>query len=138
TGGSLDGPCGWGQPRRKKTATTSSPFGRRTIMPVSIAIADDHPLARRGLRQYLEAEGDLRVVVDASSGEELLVAVERADPEPDVALIDSRMPGMDGAEAARRVHRRFPAIRIVMLSAFDDPNLVIAAFMAGAVGYLLK
>lgn len=76
--------------------------------------------------------------MEASSGEELLAAVERSDPEPDIALIDSRMPRMDGAEAARLLHRRFPAVRIVMLSAFDDPNLVVAAFRAGAVGYLLK
>ena len=107
-------------------------------MAIWIAIADDHPLARRGLRQYLEAEGDLRVMVEASSGEELLAAVERADPKPDIALIDSRMPSMDGAEAARRLHQRFPAVRIVMLSAFGDPKLVAAAFRAGAAGYLLK
>jgi DNA-binding NarL/FixJ family response regulator len=107
-------------------------------MPIRIAIADDHPLARRGLCQYLEDEDDLQVIVDVPSGAELLSGIENADPAPDIALVDVRMPGMDGIETIRQLRRRFPAVRLVMLSAFGDPQLLTDALRAGAVGYLLK
>jgi DNA-binding NarL/FixJ family response regulator len=105
-------------------------------MSISVALADDHPLARRGLRQYLDAEDDLMVVAEASSGEELLSLLEHR--AVDVALVDSRMPTMSGVETVRRLSRSCPGVRVVMLSAFDDTDLVAAAVEAGARGYLLK
>jgi DNA-binding NarL/FixJ family response regulator len=105
-------------------------------MTITVALADDHPLARRGLRQYLDAEDDLTVVAEAASGEELLDLLERCPI--DVALVDVRMPTMSGVETVRRLVRSHPGVRVVMLSAFDDPDLVIAAVQAGARGYLLK
>jgi len=105
-------------------------------MTITVALADDHPLARRGLHQFLDAEADLAVAGEAASGEELLGLLERCPV--DVALVDSRMPTMSGVETVRRLSRSFPGVRVVMLSAFDDPDLVVAAVQAGARGYLLK
>jgi DNA-binding NarL/FixJ family response regulator len=105
-------------------------------MTITVALADDHPLARRGLRQYLDAEDDLTVVAEAASGDELLDLLERCPI--DVALVDAKMPTMSGVETVRRLVRSYPGVRVVMLSAFDDPDLVVAAVQAGARGYLLK
>src|SRR5262249_55019634 len=73
---------------------------------------------------------------EVASGEELLDLVDRTPI--DVALIDARMPGLSGVETVRRLGRSHPEIRVLMLSAFDDPDLVVAAVQAGARGYLLK
>jgi DNA-binding NarL/FixJ family response regulator len=105
-------------------------------MTITVAIADDHPLARRGLHQYLEADADMTVAGEAASGEELLDLLERCPV--DVALVDSRMPTLSGVETVRCVSRSYPRVRVVMLSAFDDPDLVVASVQAGARGYLLK
>jgi DNA-binding NarL/FixJ family response regulator len=105
-------------------------------MSIRVALADDHPLARRGLHQYLDAEDDVTVVVEAASGEELLELVE--SESVDVALVDVRMPSMSGVETVRQLTRSAPDVRVVMLSAFDDLDLVLAAVQAGARGYLLK
>jgi DNA-binding NarL/FixJ family response regulator len=105
-------------------------------MTIRVALADDHPLARGGLQQYLDAEDDFTVVGGAPSGEELLAMVEHHPT--DVALVDARMPTMSGVETVRRLSRSHPEVRVVMLSAFDDLELVIGAVQAGARGYLLK
>jgi two-component system, NarL family, response regulator DegU len=107
-------------------------------VPVSIrvVIADDHPLSREGVRQFLQMEDQIDVVGEAADGEELLALLERTPA--DVALIDTRMPKLSGLEAAREIRDRFPQIRVLMLSAFDDRDVVIGALDAGARGYILK
>ena len=102
-------------------------------MTVRIVLADDQALVRRGLRLILEAESDLEVVGEAEDGQQALAAV--ADLDPDVVLVDLRMPRMDGIEAVTRM----PAgTRALVLTTFGADDLVYAALKAGASGYLLK
>jgi DNA-binding NarL/FixJ family response regulator len=107
-------------------------------MPIRVAIADDHPVARQGLREYLQTEADMTIVAEADSGLALLEALDRLEVLPDVALVDARMPSLDGVEATRAILDRFAGVRVIVLSAFDDPNLVFRAIGAGARAYLLK
>ena len=107
-------------------------------MAIRVVIADDHSLVRQGLRRYLEMAGDIRVIGEASNGREALALMENGVGEPDVALLDIRMPEMDGLEAARRIRQSHPAVGIVMLTAYDDRQFVVEAVRAGAKGYVLK
>ena len=109
-----------------------------TTMAIRVVIADDHSLVRQGLRRYLEMAGDIRVIGEASNGREALALMENGVGEPDVALLDIRMPEMDGLEAARRIRQSHPAVGIVMLTAYDDRQFVVEAVRAGARGYVLK
>lgn len=103
---------------------------------IRILIADDHELVRRGLRGVLEAEPDIEVVGEASTGEQALATAERE--QPDVLLLDLRMPGMGSSNVCRAVIARLPATRVVVLSTFDDDSDVREMMDAGASGYLLK
>ncbi len=107
-------------------------------MRIDVVIADDHPLSRKGVRHFLEMEGDIRVVGEAGDGFELLSLIQEKTPGPDVALVDARMPNMDGVEATKRIRASFPNVRVLMMSAFDDRDLVFSAVEAGARGYILK
>lgn len=105
-------------------------------MSVTVLLADDQPLLRRGFRMILEAEGDLQVVGEADDGE---AAVELARRHvPDVVLMDVRMPGVDGIEATRRITAAEPAVRILVLTTFDVDEYAFGALRAGASGFLLK
>jgi len=104
--------------------------------PITIAIADDHALVREGTRQLLERHGDLQVVAEVARGDEVLDAVLATRPA--VLLLDVRLPGASGIEVLREVRAAAPETRVVMLSAFADPDYVGAALAAGAAGYLLK
>ena len=97
-----------------------------------ILIADDQELVRAGLRMILEAQDDLEVVAEAAGGLEAISEVERTDP--DVTLMDIRMPNMDGVEATRRLVGR----RVLILTTFDLDDYVVEALRAGASGFLLK
>jgi DNA-binding NarL/FixJ family response regulator len=107
-------------------------------MPIRVVVADDHALVRQGLTQFLEMDGDIEVVGQAGDGLELLALLETLDPPADIALIDVRMPKLDGLEAARRLHASQPDLRTVMLSAYDEREYAVDAVRAGAKGYLLK
>ncbi len=107
-------------------------------MAIKVLIADDHVLVRQGLREYLDMSADIEVIAEASNGEEVLAFLETAHPRPDVALVDVRMPGMDGLEAARAIRKRHPDTQVVMLSAYDEHQYVTEAARAGARGYVLK
>ncbi|MCJ7832597.1 MAG: response regulator transcription factor [Actinobacteria bacterium] len=105
-------------------------------MAIRVAIADDHSLVRQGLRRYLETAEGIEVVGEASNGIELLDLIEKESPE--IALVDIRMPEMDGLEAAREIRERFPDVGVIMLSAYDDRQFVVEAVRSGARGYVLK
>jgi DNA-binding NarL/FixJ family response regulator len=99
-------------------------------------LVDDHPVVREGLRGMLEAEDDLTVVGEAGSGDEA-VALDRV-AEPDVVLMDLRMPGLDGVGATKRILREQPGRRIVVLTTYETDADILRAVEAGASGYLLK
>jgi DNA-binding NarL/FixJ family response regulator len=107
-------------------------------MAIRVVIADDHSLVRQGLRRYLEMAGDIDVIGEASTGTEVLRMIDNGSGEPDVVLLDIRMPEMDGLETARRIRVRHPTIGIIMLTAYDDRQFVVEAVRAGARGYVLK
>src|SRR3989304_9112729 len=89
---------------------------------IKVAIADDHSLVRQGLRRYLDMAEGIEVVGEASNGKELLDLV--AAENPDIALVDIRMPEMDGLEAARLMRDQHPKVGVIMLTAYDDRQFV--------------
>ena len=103
---------------------------------IRILLVDDQRLMREGLRVLLALESDLEVIGEADNGEAALNAYEAL--QPDVVLMDVRMPGMDGVEATWRLRERWPKARIVILTTFDDDEYVFEALRAGALCYLLK
>jgi len=103
---------------------------------ISVLLADDQPLLRRGFRMILEAEGDMTVVAEAGDGEEAVDLARRY--RPDVVLMDIRMPGTDGIEATRRITAAHPGMRVLALTTFDLDEYAFGALRAGASGFLLK
>jgi DNA-binding NarL/FixJ family response regulator len=101
-----------------------------------VLIADDHPPLREGLRTLLQSVPDLEVVGEAATGEEAISLA--ANLQPDVILMDIKMPEVNGIEATRRILHTSPHISILMLTMFEDDDSVFAALRAGARGYLLK
>jgi len=101
-----------------------------------VFLLDDHEVVRRGLRELLEAEDDLTVVGEASTAEEALARVPST--QPDVAILDVRLPDGDGVEVCREIRSRQPSVRCLMLTSFADDEALFSAIMAGASGYLLK
>lgn len=103
---------------------------------IRVVIADDQVITRSGLRTLLAAQATIDVVGEAQHGAE---AIELATSlQPDVILMDLRMPGINGIEATRRIHRTSPHINILILTVFEDDTSVFPAIRAGARGYLLK
>jgi DNA-binding NarL/FixJ family response regulator len=103
---------------------------------IRILIADDQTITRSGIRSLLAAQVDVEIVGEAQNGEE---AIEFASStQPDVILMDLRMPGINGIDATRRIHRTYPHIGILVLTVFEDDTSVFPAIRAGARGYLLK
>ncbi len=105
-------------------------------MTVTVLIADDHPLVRRGLRNLLDSEPDLRVVGEAEDGLQVLQMAERLHPE--IMVVDLMMPNLNGLEVIRTVRRRLPETRMIVLSMQRADPYVVEAFKAGATGYVLK
>ena len=103
---------------------------------IRVLIADDQALVRGGFRMILEAQPDMEVVGDVEDGNQALLAA--ADLEPDVILMDIRMPGMDGLEATRRIVVNESAPRVLVLTTFDMNEYVYEAMKSGASGFLLK
>ena len=103
---------------------------------IRLLIADDHPVVRDGLRGMVAAEQDLEVVGEAATGVEALALVPRV--RPDVALVDLRMPELDGVATIRALRERHPDVRVLVLTTFDSDRDVVSAIEAGATGYLLK
>jgi DNA-binding NarL/FixJ family response regulator len=103
---------------------------------VRILVADDHAITRSGLQTLLAGVEDVEIVGEARNGEEAIELA--ASLQPDVILMDLRMPGVNGVEATRRIHRASPSIGILVLTVFEDDTSVFPAIRAGARGYLLK
>lgn len=109
--------------------------------PIRVLIVDDQTLVREGFRKLLEMESDFEIVGTARDGEAALSSIEQLYEQqrpPDVILMDIRMPRMDGIVATRIVKERWPEACIVILTTFDDVELIHAGLHAGALGYLLK
>ena len=104
--------------------------------PVRVLVADDHPVVRAGLRALLSAEPGLAVVAEAGSGEETVVMARQH--QPDVVLMDLRMPGAGGLAAIRQLSADQPGVRVVVLTTYDSDADILPAVEAGAAGYLLK
>jgi DNA-binding NarL/FixJ family response regulator len=101
-----------------------------------IQLVDDHEVVRQGLKSLIDAEDDLEVVGEAGTVEE---AVRRAGfDEPDVVVLDVRLPDGSGIEACREIRARWPETRVLMLTSFADDEALFASIMAGASGYVLK
>ena len=103
---------------------------------IKILIADDHAVVRDGTRQILEKEADMNVVAEAADGAEAIKLA--GSTNPDVAIIDIAMPVLDGIEATRQIKSLYPAVAVLILSAYDDDQFVFSLLEAGAAGYLLK
>ena len=104
--------------------------------PVRVLLADDHALVRKGIREFLEEDREIAVVAEATDGRE---AVRLAgEHQPNVAVLDVQMPGVNGIEATRQIKAAYPDVRILILSAYDDDPYVFALLRAGADGYVLK
>jgi len=103
---------------------------------IKIIIADDHAVVREGTRQILEQEPDLDVVAEAVDGEEAVRLT--GSSKPDVAIIDIAMPKVDGIEATKQIKALYPAVAVLILTAYDDDQFVFGLLEAGAAGYLLK
>jgi DNA-binding NarL/FixJ family response regulator len=104
--------------------------------PVAVLLVDDQRLLREGLRTLLELHHDIRVVGEAGDGLQAEELVERTHPR--VVLMDLRMPRRDGVAATARITARWPDVRVLVLTTYDDEELVFRSIEAGAAGYLLK
>jgi DNA-binding NarL/FixJ family response regulator len=103
---------------------------------IRLLIVDDQELFREGLLTLLSIQKDFEIVSQASSGEEAILATTKTNP--DVILMDLRMSGIGGVEATKRIVQQHPGIKIIVLTTFDEDDLVFNALHAGAIGYLLK
>jgi DNA-binding NarL/FixJ family response regulator len=105
-------------------------------MSIRVLVADDHGLFRDGIRQALEAVQGIEVVAEAASGAEVLPLIARSNP--DVVILDLRMPKLDGLGCLERIRKLRPNLKVVILSAFSDADHIQAAFRRGANAYIVK
>jgi DNA-binding NarL/FixJ family response regulator len=103
---------------------------------IRVLIADDDPLVRTGIRTILTSAGDIEVVAEAEDGHAAVEAARRH--RPDVALLDIRMPILDGLDALAELHRLVPATRVVMLTTFGTDDYITRALRSGSSGFILK
>jgi len=109
---------------------------KQLIKPIRVILADDHTLVRAGIRALLEKLPDVEVLAEAGDGREVLNLVKLH--RPDVVLMDITMPGLNGLEAAARMAKEFPEVRVIILSMHNNEEYYWRALKAGAAGYLLK
>ena len=104
--------------------------------PIRVLIAEDHAVVREGTRQILERDPLLETVGEAEDGQQAVDLARKL--RPDVVVMDLRLPALTGIEASRQIRALLPETKIIVLSAYDDDDYVLAAMQAGAAGYLLK
>ena len=105
-------------------------------MTIRVFLLDDHEVVRRGLRDLLEAEGDIEVAGEAGTAAEALGRIPAV--QPDVAVLDVQLPDGNGVEVCRDIRAQLPDVRCLMLTSFADDEALFGAIMAGASGYVLK
>jgi two-component system, NarL family, response regulator LiaR len=120
------------EPREEEKSREVPASGR----PARVLIADDHDLVREGLRAVLAGEEDLQVVGEARDGHEALQMCRSL--EPDLVLMDVRMPKSDGLQATRAIKEEMPKVSVVMVTMHENPDYLLEAIRAGAAGYILK
>jgi DNA-binding NarL/FixJ family response regulator len=118
------------------TKSALSGWRQEGAEPLTVLIADDHPLMVAGIRRMLERDAAISVVGEAHSGPELLAMVERRRPQ--IVLMDLRMPGVSGADCIEQLTSTWPDLRVVVLSACDDRASIDGALAAGASAYAVK
>lgn len=103
---------------------------------ITVLLADDHAVVRKGIRDFLEEDATIAVIAEADDG----AAAWRllTQQQPDVAVLDIRMPQLSGIELTQRIKQHYPAVRVLILTAYDDEPYVLALLRAGADGYVLK
>src|SRR5574341_22998 len=103
---------------------------------IRVFIVDDHPVVRQGVRSILANHADLKVVGEAENAAGLFASIEPL--RPDVVLLDIRMPGQNGIETTQRLKREWPALKVIILTTYEEDEFLFGAVGAGADGYLLK
>ncbi len=103
---------------------------------ITVLLADDHAVVRKGIRDFIDEDPAFQVIAEASDGAEAWALL--AHQQPDVAVLDIRMPHLTGVELTRRIKEQYPQIRVLILTAYDDEPYVLALLRAGADGYILK
>jgi len=109
---------------------------RVTETTIRVFLLDDHEIVRRGLRDLLEAEGDITVVGESASAQEAARRIPAL--RPDVAVLDGRLPDGSGIDVCREIRSVDPSIKALILTSYDDDEALFAAIMGGAAGYILK
>lgn len=104
--------------------------------PIRVLVVDDHAIVREGICSLLARRKDIQVIGEAADGKRALDAVVQLNP--DVVLMDIQMPVLDGLEATREIHKRFPSTRILVLTQHENKEYVVPLLRAGAVGYITK
>ena len=104
--------------------------------PIQVILADDHPVVRAGVRKLLERLPAIDVVAEADDGRAAIGLIE--EHQPDIVFMDISMPGLNGLDAAKRISKDFPKVRVIILSVHKNEEYVGRALRAGAAGYLLK
>jgi DNA-binding NarL/FixJ family response regulator len=115
---------------------TSQAAEGAAAQPIKVFLMDDHEIVRRGVRELLEAEPDIKVVGEAGTAASALARIPAL--RPDVAVLDMRLPDGDGVEVCREVRSRLPEVACLILTSFGDDEALFNAVMAGAAGYVLK
>lgn len=103
---------------------------------ISIILADDHQIVRQGMRALLDAQSDIEVIGEVSDGYELVVMVEKLQPQ--VVITDIAMPNLNGMDATRQIRKKYPDVHVIMLSMHPATSYVMESLRSGAQGYLLK
>ena len=116
--------------------STSSASGAEAGKPIAVFLLDDHEVVRRGVRDLLEAEPDIKVIGEAGTASSALARIPAL--KPDVAVLDVRLPDGDGVSVCREIRSRMPEVACLMLTSFGDDEALFDAIMAGAAGYVLK
>lgn len=111
-------------------------MNRNQNKKIRVLLADDHAVVRKGIREFLEEDETIRVIAEASDGEEAMQYIARH--QPDIVVFDIQMPRLNGLETTRRVKQDFPHVQVLILTAYEDDPYIFAALQAGASGYLLK